>query len=167
MAKTWVVHQNAGLAALKNTKALDPTKLGPELQKYETNEAALNAAQNPKNPLHRHLEWDNAAAGAAYRLGQIAALRSCIRLYDDETDEVTKAYIGLRDEGKKRQVRYYSPEKVIDSVALQRRLIEMAIRKLDAFSQDFRELMDLCEGVKATRDRLIGELDRLGRGASA
>lgn len=167
MAKSFIVFRNAGLSAIKNVKSLDPHKVGTELQKHDGNEEALEAAKNPRNPLNRHLEWDDAVCGVAHRLGQIASLRSCIRLYDDETDETSKAFIGLRADTTGHKVRYYTPEQIIDSVVLQKKLIEGAVKKLDAFSMEFRELMDLCDGVKTTRDRLLKELDNLGRGASA
>ena len=162
----WVVHPNAGLAALNNVKALDPALVGPELRRHETNEEALEAAKNAANPLHNHLEWDDAVCGVTHRLGQIASLRSCIRLYDPETDTVKRAFIGLRETNGGHKARYYSPQQVLDSTALQERVLAQWENRLEAMEADMREINDLCDGARELRDRVRTRRESLRTGAT-
>jgi len=158
MAEQWTVHQNSALRNVKNRTQLDPSRVGPELQRHPTNETALEAAKSNRNPLHRHLEWDDAVCGVAHRLGQIAALRSCIRLYDEETDEVHRAFISLTDDEDRHRARYYSRQQVLDSIEIQRQVLRKWITRFEAIQSDLSEMEDLCQAAKDFGQRLRDRL---------
>jgi hypothetical protein len=159
MAMQWTIYSNGALRNISNYKELDPSRVGPELQKHVTNEAALEAAKNRRNVLHNHLEWDDATCGVIHRLGQIASLRSCVRLYDDERDETVRAFISLADDADRYRSRYYSRQEVIDSVEIQRQLLRKWIARFEAFQQDMREMEDLCQAAREFGEVLKRRLD--------
>jgi len=158
MAEQWTVHQNSALRIIKNRNQLDPSRVGPELQRHPTNETALEAAKSNRNVLHRHMEWDDAVCGVAHRLGQIAALRSCIRLYDEATDEVHRAFISLTDGDDPHRARYYSRQQVLDSVEIQRQVLRKWIARFAQIEDDLREMEDLCEAARGFGQRLRDRL---------
>lgn len=158
MAEQWAVHQNSAMRNIKNPRQLDPSRVGPELARHPTNETALEAARSNRNALHRHLEWDDAVCGVAHRLGQIAALRSCIRLYDEATDQIHRAFISLTDGDDPHRARYYSRQQVLDSVEIQRQVLRKWIARFETIQDDLHEMEDLCsearEFGRRLRDRL-------------
>jgi len=161
MASEYVVHPNGAFVTIKRAKDLDPSRVGAELQRHATNEAALEAAKSTRNPLHRHLEWDDAICGHHHRLGQIAALRSCIRIWNEETDETSRAFVGIILPGNGRQARYYSTPQVIDSAALQYALMKRWIAKLESMKSDFREIRDICTKVTDLYDDIKLRMEEL------
>jgi hypothetical protein len=56
-------------------------------------------AQDPAHPLHDRFEWDNSAAGAAYRLAQASGLIRKVRI----------TYPAATEEEPTKSVRYYQP----------------------------------------------------------
>lgn len=60
-----------------------------------TPEQVLEVARDPRHPLHSHFEWDDAAAGEAFRLGQARRLIRSVKVEfrTERTTVQTVAYI--------------------------------------------------------------------------
>ena len=172
MVKQYAYVPNAGSIKLKNAKDLaDPAvaaRVGEQLERYRTNLELVHAARSSaRNPAHRFFEWDLEKAAMTTWLSQAASLRSCIRFYDTETEEVTRAFIGIREEGEHSHIsRYYSPVEVIDNTALQERLLRQWETRLNALIDDMREIEDLCQAAKDLRD-MVRSRRAAATGASA
>lgn len=70
-------------------------KLGAET--LLTPETVVDAARNPRSPLHDQFEWDDGAAGEAYRLQQARALIKRVRVDVVRADQtVIKAPVFVR-----------------------------------------------------------------------
>lgn len=73
--------------AIKAASKADPDKIGQELEAiaakaggHLTPIAIVDAARDRKSVLHKHFEWDDAAAAEAYRLDQARSLVRCIHV---------------------------------------------------------------------------------------
>ena len=86
---------------------LDKTIVQRELKKIQTKdgritaEATVQAARNPKNPLHRAFEWDNTKAAHKWRLEQARTLIAWaeVKIRYEDREYAVPAY--LRDPGVK------------------------------------------------------------------
>jgi hypothetical protein len=140
--------------ALLNAKKADPQKIGLALEKIAadgggrlTPPAVVDAARNPRSPLHRHFEWDDTKAAEAYRLDQARAIIGVIRIEDD-AGEPTRAFLSVRDGAG---TSYRTAAEVSGSVDLQLAVLKQAERDLEAFGKRYRELQDICEDVASAR----------------
>lgn len=142
--------------AILNAKKADPQKIGQALAKIAedgggrlTPSAVVEAARNPRSPLHKHFLWDDAKAAKAYRLDQARAVIGVIRI-DDESEPATRAFLSVKDASG---VSYRTAAEVSGSVDLQLAVLKQAERDLDAFSKRYRELEDICSDVRSARDK--------------
>jgi hypothetical protein len=68
-----------------------------------TAEAVLKVAENPDNPLHDYLEWDDGVAAAEFRKGQCRALIASVRVELSTPETVTvnvRAYVKVAPLGR-------------------------------------------------------------------
>jgi hypothetical protein len=150
--------------AILNAKKADPQKIGQALAKVAqegngrlTPSAVVEAATNPKSPLHRHFEWDNAKAAAAYRIDQAREIIRVIRIEDGE-DTPQRAFLSVKDDAG---VSYRTAAEVAGSLDLQIAVLKQAERDLDAFKRRYAELQDICEEVSLARDKVRQRRERL------
>lgn len=150
--------------AILNAKKADPQKIGSALAKIAeenagrlTPTAVVDAAQSPKSPLHRHFEWDDSKAAAAYRLDQARALISVLRIEDDG-EEPTRAFLSVKDGAG---VSYRTTQEVSNSVDLQLAVLKQAEADLSAFQRRYRELVDICDDVVRAREKVTARRSAL------
>lgn len=143
-----------------NIRGADPQQVGDALEAIKRAQAdrlrpadVVAAATPPEHVLHRHFEWDDAVAGAAFRIEQARNLIQVVRALDSEASIPRIAWlsIGGFDSGEDRA--YVSREQVISSRRLQMRVLDQAIRDLQAWERRYAELADICSDV-----RRVGEI---------
>lgn len=145
---------------LNNAKKADPQKIGEALAKIAganqgllAPEVVVKAAENPRNALHQHFEWDDAKAANAYRLSQARTIIRLIATEDVEGDAVP-AFYSISDKGGRA---YRSYAEVKESPRLQRLILESARRDLEAFQRRYRQLVHLFEPYISKAKELLSE----------
>jgi hypothetical protein len=149
---------------IKAAKKANPQVIGEALAKIAeqqggrlTPEAVVEAARSPRHPLHKHFEWDDQAAAAAFRLDQARGIIRIVRVEDDDAPEgCVRAFLSVADKG----TAYRGVQEVRTSVSLQTLVLRQAERDLEAFERRYRELTEICDLVRVAREALS---DRLAR----
>ena len=145
------------LAPVKGLKDADPQAVGEALAAIATAngeltpDATVEAAKNVQSPLHRHFEWDDAIAAQAHRLDQARALIRIVTVLEGDEDVPAPAFLSITD---KTGTSYRTVHAVRESVDLQSALLNAAERELQAFTQRYRTLKDICEVVDTARAKL-------------
>jgi hypothetical protein len=114
-----------------------------------TPKRVVDAARPDTHPLHRHFEWDNAAAAERYREGQARKLIQCITIERDE-EPPAPAFVSIADRG-----RSYRPiDVVLKSVDLRKRVLAQAKRDLESFRARYRDLTDVCGLIESAEQKI-------------
>ena len=113
-------------------------------------EDVVEAARNPKNPLHGEFEWDTDKAAMQYRLSQARAIiRHITVMPEGETESKIPKYISLRSDRKKPGGGYRETSEVIRSKDLMAEMEDTAKKDLDGVLRRFEMLKGFCERVRA------------------
>ena len=147
------------ILAIKARNRADPQKLGEALEAISaksggrlTPPSVVEAARDKKSPLHKHFEWSDPAAAEAYRLDQARSLIRCIHVESTETENgLARAFLSIKD---KDGTAYRSLSEVMSSADLQAKVLAAAERDLISFENRFRDLTDICELIRAARERI-------------
>jgi hypothetical protein len=148
--------------ALKNAKRADPQKIGEALDRLTANgrlttKAVVEAARNPRSPLHRHFEWRDTVAAEAYRRHQARHLIGSLRLVRENNEPAPSPFVTLRlVDG-----RAYRPVETVERNAeFQAALLKQALADLRAMRQRYRMLVSLMplieQAIRVTED-MVGE----------
>lgn len=136
----------------------DPQKIGEELSKLAGTEGELTpimvveAARNPRNLLHKHFEWNDEKAAAAYRLDQARNLiRSVVVEDDDSAEGRSQAFISISDKGG---TSYRTLSAVKNSADLQAKVLAAAERDLAAWQKRYHALADVCATVRKAQEMI-------------
>lgn len=147
---------------LKNAKGANAQKIGSALTKImDANGSELRpkdvveAARDPKNPLHRHFEWDDSAAAEAYRLEQAREIVRIVRVEQEDAPPV-RAFLSVND-GK---TSYRATAEVQSSVHLQDLVLKAALRELQAFQVRYAEISDICGDLQAAQEKISARLKK-------
>jgi hypothetical protein len=125
----------AVLAALEQVKArATDSMLRPE--------RVVEAARNPKSPLHSSFEWDNRKAATAYRLEQARTLISAAVTMMPSLGEPVRAYVSLEPD-RMNGGGYRHTSDVLDSAALRRILLADALREVETLARRYVMLHEL------------------------
>lgn len=154
-----------GPITLKNKAKASPQIIGEALNKIaESNggalkpKAVLESARNNRHPLHKHFEWDDALAAESYRLDQARELIRVVRVEDDDAPEgFAPAFHSITDRDG---TAYRTNEEVKNSADLQMIVLRQAQRDLDAFTDRYRELKDICQIVQTAREKVSERLNK-------
>lgn len=143
--------------AILNAKKADPQRIGRALAKIAadgagrlTPSAVVEAARDVRSPLHRHFEWDDSKAAHAYRKDQAREIIRVIRA-EENGSTPTRAFLSVSDGSG---VSYRTAQEVMASVELQLAVLKAAERDLDAFTARYRDLVDICDDVRAAREKV-------------
>jgi hypothetical protein len=144
---------------IKGAGRADPQVFGEALAKItETNggylepDDVVQAAKADSHPLHPHFEWDDSVAAHAYRLDQARSIIRIVRVLDDEAaDGTTRAFLSIKDDGR---VSYRAITDVKSSLQLQLAVLNQAERDLDAFVRRYQDMTDICDLVRAAKERV-------------
>mgnify|MGYP001559388828 CR=1 FL=1 len=148
--------------AIKNAKGANPQRIGSALAKIMgANDGKLRpkdiveASRDPKNALHRHLEWRDDIAAEAYRIEQA---REIVRIVKVQVDDgpITRAFLSVND-GK---TSYRATGEVQGSVHLQDLVLRAAVRELQAFQRRYAEIEEICADLKAAEDKITARLKK-------
>jgi hypothetical protein len=140
---------------ISNAKDFDPQKAGESLTatalkhggKLKADDA-VEEARDPRHPLHRHLEWDDAKAGHQFRVQQMRSIIRIVRIETGNPVQLRRAFISApAPDGRA----YRSLADVLKSSDLQDRIMEQADKDLAAWQHRYAELKDLCEIVETAR----------------
>lgn len=155
---------------IKKADKADPQKIGEALAKITAAngghlkpDPVWKAAQNPRNPLHKHFEWDVQKAAEAHWRDTARVLIRSITVEDSDGDQ-KPAYFSINE---KAGVSYRSYEDVISNADLQMAVLKSAERDLKAFQSRYRELADICDIVRDARERVSDRIRRQEARASA
>jgi len=147
----------SGPLIIKDVKRADPQRIGNELHRIASDhDGRLRprdvwlAAQNVRNPLHRHIEWDKDKAARAHQLSQVRELIQIIRVVDDEapTKTPTVAYVNVVDRGG---AAYRYIREVRGNGDLAQLVLEQADRDLEAWQRRHADLIDAVQHVERAR----------------
>ena len=153
------VFKDSDLLTIKDAKRASAQKIGEELETlakdgkdHLTPAAVVQRARDKKNVLHKHFEWDDAKAADHYRLDQARSLIRSIHVENEEVESGrTRAFLSIAD----RDGTSYRPiGTILNSADLQSRILASAEKDLLAFENRYRELLDVCEFVRAAREKL-------------
>jgi hypothetical protein len=116
----------------------------------------IEAARNPRSPLHTHFEWDDRVAAREYRLWQA---RQLIRVTVQQIDlpasgqAPVRVWVSLSEDRKANGGGYRMVEAVLARSELRKQLLEDALKELEVFQQKYAHLEEL-----ATLHRVIRNL---------
>jgi hypothetical protein len=155
---------------IKHAKDADPQAIGDALTVISnegggrlTPKAVLHAAKDPTHVLHRHFEWDDAAAAEHYRQGQARALIRCVQIVNDD-EKQTPAFLSITD---KAGVSYRPLQVIMASAELQLAVLQRAERDLEGFERRYRDLGDICDLVREAREKAAERRTNLENRAAA
>ena len=138
-----------------NAKDADPQTIGEALAAVAETEggkltpkAVVDNARNPESALHRHFEWNDAAAAEKYRHQQARVIISCLRVEEiGSNNDPVRAFHSISDDG----AAYRSIQEIRSSGDLQEKLLAAAERDLESFTLRYRVLKDICEIVETAK----------------
>jgi hypothetical protein len=148
----------------KSADKADPEVIGKALTEIAakhkgelTPHAVIAAAKAPSHPLHKHFEWSDKVAADKYRLDQARTIIRAVKLLEDGSNANSqRAFLSITDRGG---TSYRTLSDVLGSADLQRRVMENALRDLQAFEHRYKELDDICLTVRQARERLADRLN--------
>lgn len=110
----------------------------------------VQEARPPLHPLHRAFEWDNRVAAEEWRKAQARNLIKAIVVIQDDEPEATpiRLFVNIAEE----EGQFY--ETVAAAYAdrdMRRRVLERAVRDLEAWQRRYDELSELAEVFEAAR----------------
>jgi hypothetical protein len=145
-------------------KKTNPQIVGEALQEIAdksggklTPKAVVDSAKARSHPLHKHFEWDDAAAAGAYRLDQARALIRLVRVEDDNYTEPPRAFLSVHAD---KETCYYSLQDVRESESLQSALMKAAKRDLESFKRRYRSLEEICSDVNEAIRKIDSRIAR-------
>ena len=150
---------------LRNGKDADPNVVGKALEKIMAASGGKlepplvwQAAKAPKHPLHRFFEWDVQKAAEAHWSDTARAIIRSVRIVREEGEEPQVAFLSIADKGG---TSYRHVNEVLGSADLQLAVLKAAERDLGAWEKRYRELVDICDDVKAAREKIATRRSKL------
>lgn len=122
-----------------------------------TAEQLVQVASDPRCPAHRYFEWDDKKAAHEHRLSQARLYFRCIVTVEPATKEPMRAFLRVRNPGKKGSSIYESRETVRDSVSLMAEVMQQALDQLDSWSKEYEQLRSVAKfaGIFDAVDKLL------------
>lgn len=115
----------------------------------------VDAARDPKSPLHDKFEWDDRKASEAYRLQQATELIRQVTFLPSGAKEPIRAYVSLSSDRLSRGG-FRATVDVLNDAQLKAVMIEDAKQELAAFQQRYDKLRKIAQfkGVFRAIDRI-------------
>ena len=113
--------------------------------------AVVKEAKAATHPLHAQFEWDDRKAGHLHRLTQARVLIVKVKIVNpnDLNAAPTPAYVSLMDDRQRPQGGYRHTVDVLGNDELAAELKATALKELRAWSQRYKALSELVDGVLA------------------
>lgn len=116
--------------------------------------AVVEFARDESTALHSQFQWDDGIAAEQYRIWQARhLLRVCVVTVENH-DEPVIAHVSLVGD-RNADGGYRRIEAVLGDPSLRDRLLDTALRELEAFRRKYASLQELCE-VFAALDKVRG-----------
>jgi len=130
-------------------------KLGAGTEGFKP-QAVVDHAFNRRSPLHKLFEWDDAKAGAAYRLQQARWLVASIYVEGIEgtTEDVSLENARAFHSVRRNQRGYHDVEAIRNDWELQTQLLRQADKELSAMKGRYRSLKDVCDIIDEARSKI-------------
>lgn len=111
------------------------------------------AEAHPGSQLYQQLEWDNVAAGHAYRVWQARRIigRVKIRLEGLERPIESRCYVSLLQDRTQPSGGYRTAVAVLGDREMKQALLRQALAELEAWERKYKELEELAEVFAAGR----------------
>lgn len=155
--------------AAQRARGLDAEVVGSTMERIAsrdgelTPQAVVIEAKPKSHPLHGYFLWDDAKAGAAYRIEQAGYLiRAVVRVEDDSPREI-RAFVSIDigDEDEPRAT--YQPINVVMADPEMRdAVLRRALMELDAWRKKYRDLEELVDVVRAAEAAMVMHGDEEG-----
>ncbi len=108
-----------------------------------TPERVVQAAKDPKSPLHSRFTWDNTEAAHQWRLQQARQLiRVCVSVLPGTTVN-ERVFVSLARDAYKEGGGYRVTAEVLSDAEMREELLSEALKDLDVFKQKYARLKEL------------------------
>jgi hypothetical protein len=108
-----------------------------------TPERVVEAARDPKSPLHSRFTWENDEAAHQWRLQQARQLiRVCVSVVPG-TNVNERVFVSLSRDSQKEGGGYRVTADVLSDAELRAELLSEALKELDAFKHKYARLSEL------------------------
>lgn len=111
----------------------------------------LDAAADPKSPLHDYFEWDDSVCARRYRIEQAGEIISRIRyvIVTDEGEVSQRAFINVTVDEQAEEEEYVPVRRLLNSPELRARALRKAMSDLEKWCLKYGHLRELGVVVKA------------------
>lgn len=121
-------------------------------------EDVVEAAQDPKSPLHDRFCWDDTKAAYEYRLWQARTLiRITVTVVDDSNKTPDRVWVSLKADRAQEKGGYRKLVTVLSDARLREELLEEALAEMVYFQEKYQrlhELADVFRVMKKTRTKV-------------
>lgn len=136
------------------TGKLDPQELGEYLRSLDPEERTprnlYEKAKSPKNPFHKHLDWDDKSASEKYRITQI---RNIVMVISIETKEgPLRDFINLRI-GDHRE--YFTGDEIVADKILLDQALKQIVNEMVYFKNKYAKYRIHFEHVFRAMDKTV------------
>jgi hypothetical protein len=104
----------------------------------------VSQAQKEENPLHKYFEWDDAKAGAEYRIWQARQLIKVVVVMLPNATEPIQAYVSMQEDRVKGGG-YHAITSVLSDGAQRKLLLRQALDDLKRLEQKYRQIDELAK----------------------
>jgi len=153
---------------IKNSRKLDAQQVGEIIDALDADDkpdALWKAARDRKHYLHGCFEWDIRKAAEAHWRDTASALIRCVLVVEGNNAPVP-AFISVSTKADGQ--RYVTPSEVVSNAALQLRMLQTAMRDLQAWARRYsmlRSVTPMIEGAARQLDDQITEtMQQLAQG---
>jgi hypothetical protein len=151
------VKKKRGKRFIKDPKIIaELSRISDENGGLLTPEAIVEAASNPRSPLHKKFEWDDSAAAHAFRLMQARkVLEQTVEFLPGNTgagyDKPVRIYVSLTPDRELEKGGYRNIITVLRNDSLRSQLLRDALDELERIQSKYEMLSELAEVFVAIR----------------
>ncbi len=110
----------------------------------------VDAARAAKHPLHNSFTWDDAAAGAEYRIWQARQLiRVTVCILPEGGDREIRAYVSMKEDRARDGGGYRVFGDMMSDPELRTQVLREALEELSVFKRKYRRLQELAPVFEA------------------
>lgn len=140
--------------------------VGKEFEKIEkengkvTSELLVKKAEPKDSPLHDLFEWDNAIAGAKYRLSQATniIINLAVEVEKEQKPKKIRAYYNVSD--TERKGKFINAETAFANPDTKDIILRRAYREMQSFMQKYENLTEFApvfSAIESIRKDILGE----------
>lgn len=150
---------------IKNASKADPQRFGEALEKIAADNDGhikpakiVEVAKEPRHVFHKHFEWNVEKAAMKHWLDTAREIVQSVHVTEAS---VESGHIrGFLSITQKQGTSYRTLKEIKTSADLQMRVLEQALRDLQAFETRYQNLKDVCAVVQQAREILAAKMER-------